>query len=77
MNVRFLGILLLAVLTFFGCDDTTGTLGLDMLPGNDNVTVKTKTYKVNTKSFLAMPKPIQVMWDDSQIQNLVTTNQAS
>ena len=53
MNVRFLGLLLLAVLTFFGCDDTTGTLGLDMLPGNDNVTVKTKTYKVNTKSFLA------------------------
>ena len=32
MKVRYLGTLLLAVLTFFGCDDNTGTLGLGMFP---------------------------------------------
>ncbi|MBQ8224616.1 MAG: DUF4270 domain-containing protein [Bacteroides sp.] len=53
MNVRFLGTLLLAVLTFFGCDDTTGTLGLEMLPGDDNISAHTTVYDVKTRSFVA------------------------
>lgn len=35
MKVKYLGALLLAAtLTFFGCDDNTGTLGIGMLPGS-------------------------------------------
>ena len=31
MKVRYLGILLLAFLTLFSCDDNTGTLGMMVL----------------------------------------------
>ena len=41
MKVRYLGTLLLAVLTFFGCDDNTGTLGLGMLPDSDGMSAHT------------------------------------
>ena len=43
MKVRYLGTLLLAVLTFFGCDDNTGTLGLGMLPDSDGMSAHTTT----------------------------------
>ena len=53
MKVRYLGILLLALLAFCGCDDNTGTLGMDMLPDSDGITARTKTYPVTTGSYRA------------------------
>ena len=47
MKVRYLGTLLLAVLTFFGCDDNTGTLGLGMLPDSDGMSAHTTTFECN------------------------------
>lgn len=51
MKARYLGTLLLALLTFFGCDDNTGTLGLGMLPGSDSMSAHTTTFDVKTRSF--------------------------
>lgn len=53
MKVKYLGILLLAILTFYGCEDNTGTLGMGMLPDSDGITAQTTTFDVTTKSFLA------------------------
>ena len=54
MKVKFLGALLLtATLTFFGCDDNTGTLGIGMLPGSDGISALTTKYPVTTRSVLA------------------------
>lgn len=50
MKARHIGILLLAILTIFGCDDTTGTLGLGMLPGSDGMSARTATFNVTTRS---------------------------
>ncbi len=53
MKVKYLWVILLS-LTFFGCDDTTGTLGLGMFPGGDqNINGKTATFDVQTQSELA------------------------
>ena len=35
-----------------GCDDSTGTLGAGMMPDEDNITVKTNTLDVKTRSLL-------------------------
>ena len=49
MKVKYLWVILLS-LTFFGCDDNTGTLGLGMFPGGDqNINGKLATFDV--KSF--------------------------
>ena len=53
MKVRYIGTLLIAVLTFFGCDDNTGTLGIDMLPDSDAISAHTTTFDVKTESFFA------------------------
>lgn len=54
MKIRHLGILLLlAVLSLTGCDDTTNTLGMGMLPGSDGINVNTATFEVTTRSILA------------------------
>lgn len=53
MKVKYWGMLLIAVLSFFGCDDTTGTLGIDMLPDSDAMSSQTRVYDVKTRSFLA------------------------
>lgn len=53
MKVKYLGILLLALLAFYGCDDNTGTLGMSMLPNSDDVTTRTIEFDVTTKSILA------------------------
>lgn len=54
MKVKYLGALLLtATLTFFGCDDNTGTLGMGMLPGSDGISAHTTTFDVTTSSVLA------------------------
>ena len=54
MKVKFLGALLLtAALTFFGCDDNTGTLGIGMLPGSDGISALTTEFPVTTRSVVA------------------------
>ena len=54
MKVKYLWIVFFVSLTFFSCDDNTGTLGLDMFPGSDqNINGKLATFEVTTKSELA------------------------
>ena len=53
MKLKYLGVLLLALLSLYGCDDNTGTLGMDMLPDSDGISAKTETFDVSTKSMLA------------------------
>jgi len=54
MKVKYLGALLLtATLTFFGCDDNTGTLGTGMLPDSDGISAHTTTFPVTTSSVVA------------------------
>ena len=53
MKVKYLGILLLALLAFYGCDDNTGTLGMSMLPNSDNITTRTTNdFEVITLSLI-------------------------
>lgn len=52
MKVKKIGILLLAVLTFIGCDDNTGTLGMNMLPDSDGMSAHTTTFNVITNSIV-------------------------
>lgn len=51
MKIKYLWFALLA-LTFVGCDDTTNSLGLGMLPDSDKVSVGSKSYEVTTRSIL-------------------------
>lgn len=53
MKVRYLGTLLLAALSLFGCDDNTGSLGMDMLPDTDGMSAHTTSFEVKTESFAA------------------------
>lgn len=53
MKVRYLGTLLLAILTFYGCDDNTGALGMEMLPDSDGMSAHTTVFDVTTQSFVA------------------------
>ncbi|MDE5710017.1 DUF4270 domain-containing protein [Bacteroides sp.] len=50
MKARHIGIMLMAILTLFGCDDTTNTLGLGMLPDSDGMSAHTATFDVTTRS---------------------------
>ncbi|NDW13146.1 DUF4270 domain-containing protein [Bacteroides sp. 214] len=53
MKAKNLWVLLLTVfVSIVGCDDNTGSLGLDMLPPADKLTVDSKTFEVSTKSAL-------------------------
>ena len=53
MKVKYLWVALLS-LTFWGCDDNTGTLGLGMFPGGDQtINGKLATFEVVTESKLA------------------------
>lgn len=54
MKAKYLGALLFAAaLTFFGCDDNTGTLGMGMLPESDGITAHTTSFDVVTRSIKA------------------------
>ncbi|KAA6335257.1 hypothetical protein EZS27_016491 [termite gut metagenome] len=46
------GILLVSVC---GCDDNTGSLGLNMLPDSDKIVPKSKPYEITTESVLSGP----------------------
>lgn len=60
MKAKYVWVALLA-LTFFGCDDNTGTIGWDMLPDSDqNINGRYTTYELTTNSDLSgpvLPKP--------------------
>ena len=51
--LRFIPLLLPAWLLFAGCDDHTGTLGIDMLPSEDNMQAHTTLFNVTTQSVKA------------------------
>ncbi|WP_321480981.1 DUF4270 domain-containing protein [uncultured Bacteroides sp.] len=54
MKIRFSLIAsFITICSFYGCDDNTGSLGLGMLPGSDNINVLTKTFDVDTKTILS------------------------
>ncbi|MDR0961878.1 MAG: DUF4270 domain-containing protein [Mediterranea sp.] len=54
MKAKYTGLMLLAAgLTFFGCDDNTGALGIGMLPDTDSIKSHTTYFDVQTRSFLA------------------------
>ncbi|MBQ8674050.1 MAG: DUF4270 domain-containing protein [Bacteroides sp.] len=51
MKVKHIGILLMAaVMAFLGCDDTTESLGMEMLPESDGLSAHTTTFNVTTES---------------------------
>lgn len=54
MKVKYL-LTALVALSFYGCDDNTKGLGLDMLPDSDGITVLSKTFDVTTQSILSGP----------------------
>ena len=54
MKVKYLWAILIA-LSFFGCDDSTGSLGLGILPDEDKIEVISKAYDVSTNSILSGP----------------------
>lgn len=55
MKVKYLLVALLT-LTFFGCDDNTGSLGLGIFPdGDQNINGRSTTFNVTTESILSGP----------------------
>lgn len=50
MKAKYIGILSLALLSIFGCDDNTGTLGMGMLPDSDGLSAHTASFDVTTYS---------------------------
>lgn len=51
MKLKSLIAVFTVVLALISCDETTGTIGVDMMPTSDLVTKKYETYKVATQSF--------------------------
>lgn len=51
MNFKYIIALVALMLMIVSCDDTTGTLGVDMIPTNDLVTKTFQTYGVKTQSY--------------------------
>ncbi|WP_321518853.1 DUF4270 domain-containing protein [uncultured Bacteroides sp.] len=54
MKVKYLWASLLAFV-LFSCDDTTGTLGLGMMPSSDSIALGAQTFDVSTETMLAGP----------------------
>ncbi|MDR0988508.1 MAG: DUF4270 domain-containing protein [Prevotellaceae bacterium] len=49
--VKYAGaVSLLTLLALGGCDDNTGSLGMDMLPGADGLSTQTDTFHIHTRS---------------------------
>lgn len=53
MKMKYIGVILLAFVALYGCDDNTGSLGMGMLPSSDIITSQTTSFDVSTRSFLA------------------------
>ena len=54
MKVKYLWAYLLAFV-LFSCDDTTDTLGLNMMPDSDKIALGAQTFDVSTETMLAGP----------------------
>lgn len=52
MKIRYLLVALLA-LTFWGCDDNTGSLGIDMMRPEDHINGMVENYNVTSQSIVA------------------------
>lgn len=52
-RAKHIGILFLSLLAFIACDDTTETLGIEMLSPSDFMNTHTNIYEVQTRSYLA------------------------
>lgn len=52
MKVKHWSALLLAILTFYSCDDSTKSIGMDILSQKDRLTSQTTTFDVTTKSVI-------------------------
>jgi len=52
MKIKYLWASLFAFV-LFSCDDTTGTLGLSMMPDSDKIDLKAQTFDVSTETILA------------------------
>ncbi len=50
MKLKYIGTLLMALAVLFGCDDNTGSLGMDMLPTSDDMAAHTVSFDVETES---------------------------
>ncbi len=50
---KYIGILLVALLSLCGCDDNTDSLGMSILPDSDLISTNTKTFPLRTRSQLA------------------------
>lgn len=50
MKLKHIGTLLVALAALFGCDDNTGSLGMDMLPSSDGMASHTVSFDVQTES---------------------------
>ena len=50
MRTRHIGLLLLAAVAWASCDDSTATLGIDMLPQEDGIATHTTTYTAQSRS---------------------------
>lgn len=53
MKWKYLGAMLAAITVFSACDEETGSLGMDMLPGSDEMSAHTVSYEVMTESIVA------------------------
>ena len=49
MKLKYIGTLLMALAVLFGCDDNTGSLGMDMLPTSDDMAAHTVSFDVETE----------------------------
>lgn len=53
MKLKYIGTLLVALAIASGCDDNTGSLGMDMLPPSDGMASHTVSFDVQTESVRA------------------------
>lgn len=53
MKWKYLGALLAAITVFSACDEETGSLGMNMLPGSDEMSAHTVSFDVMTESVVA------------------------
>lgn len=51
MNLKYFSAIVALFLVLVSCDDSTGTLGVDMMPTGDLVTKNYKTYAFSTESY--------------------------
>ena len=51
MKFRYPLVWVMALLLFVSCDDSTATLGVDMMPTTDFVVKNYQTYPVTTQSY--------------------------